>query len=121
LRGLGFGRPLLTQLADKDLVPHLRKDQWLISTSDMDPAKMMALARELAEGASPASAGLLLLSGEDNAVAAAHPPASRRPVLVVGEKESGNYVGPILWLNALKAFAGLAEEGAPSSDAGAGA
>ena len=112
LRGLGFGKPLLPELADPQLTDDLISQGWCLSTPTMTVERCMELTRHLAESAPAAIPGVLLIAGDADALAGAHPPSRRRPALVIGEQADIDYVAPIRWLNALGAFAGLVEEDA---------
>ena len=117
LRGLGFGQPLLDSLVDDELLGDLEAQGWWISAEDPN-APGMELARSMAKGATESPAGVLFLAADEDTIAGAFPSPKRRPTLVIGETDSENYIGPIRWLDALGAFAALAEESAPQEAQG---
>jgi hypothetical protein len=110
LRGLGFGQPLLGELADQELTRDLIGQGWRLETATLSVERCMELARALAAGATPAKPGVLLIVGDLDTATGAQPPSRRRPTLIIGETDSGHYVAPLLWLRALDAFVGLADD-----------
>jgi hypothetical protein len=117
-RALGFGEPLLGQLADPDLFLDLQNSGWLVATEKMTSERCMAIIQRLRAGAQTSAPGLLLVASAHNQIAGNDAPSRRRPTMVIGEDEERDYVGPLAWLEALGAFAGLAEEGLGPGDEG---
>ncbi len=107
LRGLGFGRDALTELADPELESDLKATGWLLGTATMSAQQGFDIIGRLAAKAPERPRGIVVIEhrtrsyGDDR-------PSKRRPTLFVDQRDLADYLPALRWLEALDILAGQA-------------
>jgi hypothetical protein len=105
LRGLGFGKAALAELADEELASDLKATGWIVETPEMTPAQCFDIVRRLVANAPDRPKGILVMESEE-ARYAHQRPIERRPALIIDRGDLQDYLPALRWLEALDVFAG---------------
>lgn len=108
LRALGFGRTGLIDLCDPDLAEDLRKERWKVEDEGLTTEECFREAKSIAAGASKRTAGLVVIETDDEPYSPEQV-KGRRGVLVVHERDYGNYLPALQWLGAIGILGGQAD------------